>query len=205
MLQQAYEFLRKDPTLKNLAEACNIPEIQVSTYPMANHLIKSIISQQLSTKAAATIHGRFTTLFDNDDIDLHKLNTLDNEILRAVGLSYNKVKYVKNVASYFTKTPIPAVDWDSMDDASLITELTKIKGVGIWTVQMILIFKLNRPDVMPIDDLIVRKGLMQILNISESTKGYKSDLLERSRTWQPYRSYVARMIWKAKELKLLNI
>ena len=205
MLQQAYDFLIKDPTLSSLVIACQLPNIEPSEESMANHLIRSIVSQQLSTKAAATIYRRFTDLFKNNQVDLDILLSKDDDELRSAGLSYSKSSYVKNVASYFLNVKQQDINWNTIEDQNIISELTQIKGVGVWTVQMILIFKLNRPDVLPLDDLIVRKGLINILNINPDTPNIKTVLTDIASQWQPYRSYVSRLMWKAKELNLINL
>ena len=205
MLQQAYDFLLKDPTLSSLVLACQLPKIEPSEESMANHLIRSIVSQQLSTKAAATIYRRFTNLFNNNQVDLDILLSKDDDELRSAGLSYSKSSYVKNVASYFLNEKQQSINWSTLEDQNIISELTQIKGVGIWTVQMILIFKLNRPDVLPLDDLIVRKGLINVLNLNPDTPKIKTVLTDLTSHWRPHRSYVSRLMWKAKELDLINL
>jgi len=162
-------------------------------------LSRSIVSQQLSVKAARTIYGRFLALFPNEIPDPDLVLKLDTDTLRSVGLSRQKAGYVQNVARYFKEHKLESFDWEKYTDEEIIELLTPIKGVGRWTVQMILMFNLNRPDVFPIDDLVVKNSMIQLYNVKEEGKQLKVRLTEIAEKWRPYRSIACRYLWNWKD------
>ena len=162
-------------------------------------LLNSIVSQQLSVKAAATIYSRFLDLFPNRQAHAEFVATTDLEILRGVGLSYQKAGYIKNIAAYWIDNQEDMKNWLGMSDDDIIKELTQIKGVGKWTVQMILMFRLNRLDVFPIDDLGIRQGMVKIYELEETGKDLIKKLHEIAESWRPYRSVACRYVWKHKD------
>ena len=123
-------------------------------------LLRAISAQQLSAKAASTIFSRFLNLFEDEYPLPEVLKLMTVEELRTVGLSRQKANYMINVASFFSENKLMDNDWSLWSDDYIIETLTQIKGVGKWTVQMILIFSLNRLDVFPIDDLTECKLLL---------------------------------------------
>lgn len=203
MVQHAYDFLKDDPKVGYLVEACPLLPIPQIDLPFDLYLIKSIVSQQLSTKAAATIYSRFEKLFPESTPTLNGVIEIDREKLRSAGLSYSKAEYAKNVAQYFMNNEV--TNLIDKSDQEIISDLTSIKGVGTWTVQMLLIFKLNRPDILPLEDLIVRKGIMSILDVNEYDKESKAYIIEHANRWKPHRSYISRLMWAAKGNQLLDI
>jgi DNA-3-methyladenine glycosylase II len=170
-------------------------------------LIESIISQQLSIKAADTIFGRFKALFHSRHPELvsgsqtlfpdpeHILSKSDDE-LRAVGLSYQKASYIKSIANTFATKQIDPSIIAHMQDEEVITELTKIKGVGKWTAEMILIFTLNRPDIFSIGDLGLRNAITKLYGITN-----RQEMLELAATWAPNRSTASWYLWRSLENK----
>ncbi len=190
--------LKKDKKLSVLVENCHL-NIHKGPLDVFNDLIRSIVSQQLSTSAAATIYNRFLNLMgDNANISLEIQNKSIEE-LRSVGLSYQKANYIQNVAKYFTENELHHIDWQMWRDEHIITELTNIKGVGKWTVEMILIFSLNREDVLPLDDLIIRNHMISLYGVTSEKKQLIADLTEIAESWRPYRSYACRYLWAAKD------
>jgi DNA-3-methyladenine glycosylase II len=190
--------LKKDKKLSVLVENCHL-NIHKGPLDVFNDLIRSIVSQQLSTSAAATIYNRFLNLMgDNANISLEIQNKSIEE-LRSVGLSYQKANYIQNVAKYFTENELHHIDWQMWRDEHIITELTNIKGVGKWTVEMILIFSLNREDVLPLDDLIIRNHMISLYGVTSEKKQLITDLTEIAESWRPYRSYACRYLWAAKD------
>lgn len=195
--------LSKDAKLAILIENC---EIIIHKKPISvfDDLIRSIVSQQLSTGAAKTIYGRFIDSIDtlrNVSEQILKKNT---EELRSYGLSYQKASYIQNVARHFDEHQLHSVDWDSWSDEEIIRELTKIKGVGKWTVEMILMFSLYREDVLPLDDLIIRNNMIAMYDVKSEKKQLISDLLDVAEPWRPYRTFACRYLWAAKDSKFLN-
>jgi DNA-3-methyladenine glycosylase II len=190
--EQALEHLFKDPILKKAIEST--PPLAVSAggavYP---YLMRSIASQQLSVKAAATIYGRFLDLFEEEVPPPQVVMDYDIEVLRGVGLSYQKAGYIKNVAAYFAQNQ--GTNWELHSDEEIIKELTTIKGVGKWTVEMVLMFALHRPDVFPIDDLGIRQAMMELYNVQLEKKELYKKLEEIAAPWSPYRTLACRYLW----------
>jgi 3-methyladenine DNA glycosylase/8-oxoguanine DNA glycosylase len=159
------------------------------------YLVRSIVYQQLSGRAAGTIHSRVCGLFPNGRPTPDALLALSSDELRAAGLSQSKQKSVRDLALRAASGQIPdrrSLRW--MDDEDIIRLLTEVRGVGRWTVEMLLIFDLGRPDVLPVGDLGVQKGFRHAY-------GWKSlpapdELKEFGERWQPYRSVAAWYLWR---------
>ncbi len=202
MSKKAIAHLSNDKLFKKVIESTPPPKRQPKR-DVYESLIGSIVSQQLSVKAAATIHGRFLALFPNDYPDPKQLLKMEVEQLRAVGLSRQKASYILNVAKFFKEEKLLEQDWKKHSDEEIIAKLTQIKGVGKWTVQMILMFSLNRSDVFPIDDLGIRNAIIRLYEIKEEyskdRKGQKAlyaRLSEIAEPWSPYRTLACRYLWK---------
>jgi DNA-3-methyladenine glycosylase II len=191
------QHLSKDPILAKAVAIIELPDIQ-SSEDIYYSLLDSIVSQQLSVKVADVIFKRFLGLFDGGYPEANILINLDPETMRSVGLSYQKAGYLKNVAEFFIKENLENKDWDSFTDDELVDYLSQIKGVGKWTVQMILMFTLKRLDVMPIDDLGIQQGMMLLYGL-EKDKALKTNMLTIAEAWQPYRSEACRYIWRYKD------
>ena len=146
MQAKILQHLSKDPLLKKAIAAVELPEYKPET-TVYGSLLRSIISQQLSVKAAATIYGRFVDLFETKTPNPNLILGKSVEELRAVGLSKQKAGYMQNIATFAQQNKLEEMDWDTYSDEEIIKFLTQIKGVGVWTVQMILMFTLERPDV----------------------------------------------------------
>ena len=192
--------LSSDPKMADIIPHINLPLVEVHS-DIYLDLISSIVSQQLSVKAADTIFNRFLDLFENRYPTPQQILDKDAEILRGCGLSYQKATYIKNIAAYWIENKDAMKDWLSMSDDDIIAELTPIKGVGKWTVQMILMFRLNRLDVFPIDDLGIRQGMIKIYGVEETGKDLIKKLHELAEPWRPYRSIACRYVWKWKDTK----
>ncbi|MEM1219175.1 MAG: DNA-3-methyladenine glycosylase 2 family protein [Bacteroidota bacterium] len=193
-MQLAIDHLLQDPTLRPLIRQIDLPE-RSSSGDVYIDLLRAIVSQQLSTKAASTIYDRFLDLFSEGKVDPQQLLILDMETLRSVGLSKQKATYIQNVTSYFTNQQLFEVNWNDYSDEELIDLLTKIKGVGVWTVEMILISSLRRPDIFPIGDLAIRKAIIQLYRLESSGKELMSELVKVASRWQPHRTLACRYLW----------
>ena len=162
-------------------------------------LLKSIVSQQISVKAADAIFGRLCGLFPNQIPTPDGLLALPFDDLRSVGLSGQKVKYVQSVADFALTNRLDRPYFDALTDEEIVHYLLPIKGVGRWTVEMLLMFVLDRPDVFPIDDLIIRQRIVRAY--PQQTDGlmgralYKT-LQEIAHAWQPYRTTACRYLWR---------
>lgn len=189
--------LKQDSILRPIVENFTIT-INESPSDVFDELIRSIVSQQLSTSAANTIYNRFLALFDHSSDMGDQIIKMSNETLRSVGLSFQKSNYIKNVVVHFQTHQLYTTDWSQHTDADIIHELTQIKGVGKWTAEMILMFSLNRPDVLPLDDLIIRNNIRSLYNVQSEKKQLITDLTAIAESWRPYRSYACRYLWTAK-------
>ena len=198
MKHQAIEHLSRDPRLAAVIPLITLPDIETHN-DIYGDLLGSIVSQQLSVKAAATIEGRFLDLFPDRNPLPALVVAMSPETLRGVGLSGQKASYIRNIATYWIERHEDMKDWMAMSDDDIIAELTQIKGVGKWTVQMILMFRLNRLDVFPIDDLGIRQGMIKLYGVEETGKELIKRLHEIAEPWRPYRTVACRHIWKWKD------
>lgn len=193
--QNAINHLKKDKVLRNIVKITTLNEYSKSK-SCFNSLVKSIVSQQLSVKAAASIYARFEDLLKRKMTKPRILDT-DHAALRSVGLSNSKAHYIQNVARFFTDQKLTDRKLTSMSDEEIIQLLTQIKGVGVWTVQMMLIFQLERPDVFPIGDLEVRKQMIKYYQVTEDGKALLLKLENIAKAWSPYRSLASIYMWSA--------
>ncbi|MBK8722265.1 MAG: DNA-3-methyladenine glycosylase 2 family protein [Saprospiraceae bacterium] len=194
------QHLQKNDKLKDLVALVDLPKLEDGN--VYQSLMKSIVSQQLSTKVADVIWGRFINLFDDKKPHPLQIIDFDIETMKSVGLSGQKANYIKNVSIYFTENNLIDFDWSGLSDEEIIQILTKIKGVGVWTVQMILIFTLKRPDVFPVLDLGIQQGIKKLYALESSGKILMQEMEQISEEWRPYRSYASRIIWKWKDTKI---
>src|SRR3989339_1106006 len=161
-----------------------------------NSLLDAIIGQQLSVSAADKISLRFFNLFDKKPLPEQVLETSDN-ILRSVGLSNAKVKYVKDLSWKITTKEIHLNKLIKMPDNEIIAELTKVKGIGVWTSHMFLIFTLGRLNVLPFSDLGIRKAVMLNYRLRKLPDEKKIRSIAKKYNWDPYCSVVSRYLWKS--------
>lgn len=162
-------------------------------------LLRSIIYQQLAGAAAATIHGRVQALFDGPPTP-HALLALDADTLREAGLSRNKAKAARDLAARTIDGTVPdRPALDAMTNDAIIDRLTAVWGIGQWTVEMLLIFYLGRPDVLPTTDLGIRKGIRQTYALADLPSA--AAVLERGEAWRPFRSVASWYLWRATELE----
>jgi len=190
--------LQKDVVL---ATILNEDTFELSRHQnIALRLMSSIMSQQLSTKVAAVIYTRFLALFENENPNAVEILNLPNEALRAIGLSNNKVAYIKNVAQFCLDNNITDAKLETMDNESIIHLLTQIKGVGQWTVEMLLMFSLGREDVFAVDDLGIQQGMQRLYPLDGlDKKQLKTKMQEIAINWKPFRSFACLHIWKWKD------
>lgn len=195
--EKIHELFRQDKVVLNLLLKYGIPEPGVRL-DVFNALIRSIIGQQLSIKAAKTIYERFRDLFETEP-EPGSILDVPQESLRAVGLSTQKAGYVHNVSRFFNEKDLTQLDWKKLSDQQVIDLLTQIKGVGVWTVQMLLMFTLERNDVFPVDDLGIQQGMKHLYGLETEGKVLKEQLIKIADNWRPYRSVGSKLIWTGKD------
>lgn len=190
--------LAQEPNIAPLVAALTIPPRPDHDGDVYFGLLRSIAYQQLSGKAAGTIFGRFLDLFPDGYPHPERLLEMEDAAIRSAGMSRAKTAYIQNVAQYWLDHKLIVADWSQWSDAEIITMLTSIKGVGQWTVEMVLMFVLKRPDLLPLDDLVVKRNIIRLFAIDDTKlKGKKlnAELVRVTEPWRPYRSYASRFMW----------
>jgi DNA-3-methyladenine glycosylase II len=158
-------------------------------------LLRSIVGQQLSVKAARSIYGRLTDMFGGRTPSPAELLAADPEEVRSVGLSRPKVKYIRDLAQHVEDGSLHLGSLDDMSDERVIAELTAVKGLGEWTAHMFLMFHLRRPDVLPVGDLGIRRAVERLYGLEGMPD---AETLERlGERWAPYRTLASLYLWHA--------
>ena len=192
------QHLQKDKHLALLLEEDT--HILVKRKNTAIRLIASIISQQLSTQVAKIIFTRFLDLYGGKEPSCDKVLATDPLLLKGIGLSNAKVNYVQNVAQFFKENKITDAQLYKMSPEEVIELLTQIKGVGRWTVEMLLMFSLGHEDVFAVDDLGIQQAMIKLYKIKYTTKKeLQAKMLKRSLAWAPYRTYACLHLWNWKD------
>lgn len=162
-------------------------------------LARNIIYQQLHGNAALAIHTRVLAIFGKKRLRPQDILSVSDESLRAAGLSAAKLAAIRDLAEKTLDGTVPTLaKLKRMDDEEIIERLTKVRGIGRWTVEMLLMFRLGRPDVLPVGDYAVRKGFALTYGLEESPK--PKQLAEYAERWRPYRSVASWYMWRAVDL-----
>jgi DNA-3-methyladenine glycosylase II len=158
-------------------------------------LARAILYQQLSGKAAATIVGRVEAAIGSARLHFDTLGRIDDAALRACGVSGNKSLALRDLAAREANGEIPSLrQMSTMDQDDIVAALVPVRGIGRWTVEMMLMFRLGRPDVLPVDDLGIRKGAQRVDRLE--TMPTPKEMLARGERWGPYRSYASQYLWR---------
>ena len=182
-----------DPIMQKLSERYPAPQFEDRSDNLMQSLIRSVVGQQLSVKAADTIYGRFFELFKTKPFPTaEEILNMEDEKIRAAGLSYAKIGYIKSVANAFVSDLIDVEKIRKQSDDEVIAELIQIKGIGRWSAEMILIFTLQRPDIFSLDDLGVRNAITKLYGITD-----KKEMVKLSETWKPHRSAACWYLWRS--------
>jgi DNA-3-methyladenine glycosylase II len=197
-LQLALEYLSRDPVMKGLIEKLPAPEMGEEAVDPAADVIETIVCQQLSDKAGATIFGRLEELLNKEGVGFEpeKMLLIQDQKIRNCGVSFAKVKCIKSFCEQIVSGQLKLDQLSFLSDEEVINELTTVWGIGRWTAEMILMFTLRRPDVFSVGDLGLRTAVSQLYFVE------RSDLIkieEISRQWSPYRSIASRYLWKSLE------
>lgn len=197
MHRKAVNHLRRvDPVMAGVIEA--VGPCRFKTRAELSHfeaVARSIIYQQLSGKAAATIYGRFEALFGSERPHAAALVALDDAALRGAGISRQKLSYLRDLAERVHAGGVPIDTLHELADDEIIGHLTSVKGVGVWTAQMFLMFKLGRPDVLPDLDLGIRKGLQQAYRLRKLPDSKRVQAIGAK--WAPYRTIACWYLWRS--------
>ena len=161
-------------------------------------LVRAIVYQQLSGKAAATIHGRLKALFGGRDPTPAELLAIPEETLRGVGLSRQKLGYIRDLAARVASGELPIDNLHELDDAALTEALVRVKGIGRWTAQMFLMFRLGRPNVLPELDLGIQNGVQRAYGLRARPK--PKDIVRIGERWAPHASIASWYMWRILEL-----
>lgn len=162
-------------------------------------LARAILYQQLSGKAAATIVGRVEAAIDSPRFHCDTLARIDDATLRACGVSGNKTLALRDLAAREARGEIPDLRrMSAMDNDAIIAALVPVRGIGRWTVEMMLMFRLGRPDVLPVDDLGIRKGAQRVDGLEAMPT--PKELLATGERWGPYRTYASLYLWRIADL-----
>ena len=181
-----------DPIMKNIINNHNEDYLQSRDDPF-NALCRTIIGQQISVKAAASIWNKFATGTKN--INPKNVIKYGNNNIRKCGISNKKVEYIIGLSNFFIKNPDSINLWKKMDDKSIIKELCQLKGIGPWSAEMFLMFCLLRPDVLPLGDLGLRRAVgKNYLNTFDPTY---EEVEKVAKKWIPYRSAATWFLWKS--------
>jgi len=192
-------IMRRDPVLGGAIKKigpCGLASRQHTDHLTA--LAGSIISQQLSGKAAATIFGRFRGLFADGVITAPGIAALDDQTIRGVGLSGQKLGYMRDLCARIADSRLNLEELDALADEQVIERLTAVKGFGRWTAEMFLMFRLHRPDVLPVADLGIMKAVQKLYRLRKRPDPKK--ILKIGEPWRPYRSVASWYLWRALEL-----
>lgn len=190
-------LMRRDPILGAVIRSvgeCGLAERQGKDHLSA--LVHAIVSQQLSTRAAATIFARFLALFPDSTIGApHAIAALDDSALRGVGLSGQKVSYLRDLSARLQDGRLQLDELESLSDEEVIARLMAVKGFGRWTAEMFLMFRLHRPDVLPVGDLGIVKAIEKLYRLRKRPDARR--LLKIGEAWRPYRSVASWYLWQS--------
>lgn len=199
---QSVIYLRQnDPILAQVIEQIGNESLQLSYYQenldLLAALSQAIIFQQISTKVATKVFERFVLLYQqsNTKLTAQAILATPEDILRSVGISRPKISYLKDLAGKIEQGLPTLAELTMMEDGAVIESLTQVKGIGIWTAQMFLIFHLNRPDVLPVNDLGIRSAIAKLYQLNSLPDAKTIEKLAQK--WQPYRSLACRYLWRS--------
>src|SRR5437762_5053568 len=194
-------LIRRDPVLGAAIKRigpCGLAARQRNDHLTA--LVGAIVSQQLSTKAAATIFGRFVALFPGGEIPgAAAIDALTDEQLRGVGLSGQKVGYLRDLCGRIADGRLRLDELDLLPDDQVIERLTAVKGFGRWTAEMFLMFRLHRPDVLPVDDLGIVKAVQRLYGLRKRPDAKRLQRIGEG--WRPYRSVACWYLWQTLKMQ----
>lgn len=194
------EHLSKDKKLaKIIAQSEDISQLKFHKN-ICLRLCASIMSQQLSTKVAKVLFHRFLDLYGGEEPTPQQIAVTPYDTLKGIGLSHAKTQYVLNVAEFALAHDLSDKRMKKMSNEAIIELLTQIKGVGRWTVEMLLMFTLGREDVFAVDDYGIQVAMKNLYKLDDrSKKEFREKMLKLSAKWSPYRTYACLLLWRWKD------
>ena len=192
--------MRRDPILR--AAIVRIGPCRMADRQRQDHLtalITAVVNQQLSGKAAATILGRLLALFPDRKPSSDAIAALDDDSLRKAGLSAQKVGYLRDLCRHLSEGRLQLNELDTLADEDVVTRLTMVKGFGRWSAEMFLMFRLLRPDVLPVGDLGINKAVQRLYGLRTPPRPER--LVRIGESWRPYRSVACWYLWQSLTLK----
>ena len=193
-LQKALVHLSNDSVMEKLISRFGPLEFRPHQQDLFAEIVDSIISQQLSGKVARVIYSRFEALFPGKKVDPEFALKIDDGKMRAIGVSWAKVKYIKDLAKKTLDGTLRLHLLENMQDEEVVEHLVQVKGIGPWTAQMILMFSLDRPDVLPLNDLGIQKAFEKLYKVK---MGNQNKMIKIAEKWKPYRTIACRYLWKS--------
>jgi DNA-3-methyladenine glycosylase II len=190
----AEKFLKRDPVLKEIIHRVGPCTLTPRPDPFLS-LVRAIVGQQISVAAAASVYARYKALFPNGQPTPEAGTTFTDAQLRSAGLSRQKAGYLRDLAIHMADGRVPHHTFSALDDEAIITILTDIRGIGRWTAEMFLIFTLNRPDVLPVDDLGLQKNARLAYGLRKNPS--RDRLLKLAKPWRPWRSIATWYLWRS--------
>jgi DNA-3-methyladenine glycosylase II len=189
-------LMRRDPilggTIKRIGPCGMAARLHTDHFTA---MVRSIVGQQLSSKAAATIFGRLRALFADERITVEAMAALDDATLRGVGLSGQKLSYLRDLCARIADGRLRLDELDDLPDDLVIERLTAVKGFGRWTAEMFLMFRLHRPDILPVGDLGILTAVQRIYRLRQRPRPDR--LMKIGEAWRPYRSVACWYLWES--------
>ncbi|SRR5260370_21836223 len=193
-MRPALQHLKKDPVLAEIIRRTGPFTMQYRD-PRFETLVRSIVYQQLSGKVASVIYGRLEAAVGMAGITPESIMKLRIDRMRRLGLSRQKTTYIRELARHTKRGSVVFESLPEMEDALVIEHLTKVKGIGVWTAQMFLMFALRRPDVLPVADLGIRIAMKKAYNLSDLPK--PPEMEQIAAAWRPWASVASWYLWRS--------
>jgi len=191
-------LMRRDPVLAPVIKKYKSRSlVDAPVVDPFSALVRTITSQQISTKAAATIHGRLVALMPGSVATPEALLTLSDDRLREAGLSRQKSAYLRDLGAKVTSGELPIHALHELTDEEVINAIVKVKGLGRWSAEMFLMFRLRRPDVLPVDDLGIVTAIQRLYRLRKKPKADR--IRKIGEAWRPYRTVACWYLWRSLE------
>lgn len=187
-------FKVKDPILYEYIEKISLEPLELPKN-LFERLCRSIVGQQLSVKAAATIYGRLLALFKSGEIEPNELLALSDEEMRSCGVSGSKAKSLKDLAAKVLDGTVDLIALNTLPEEEIIERLTKVRGIGRWTAEMFLMFSLGREDIFSHGDLGLRNAIQKMYGFKKPPTQKQIERIVKK--WSPYKSHASRILWRS--------